>query len=164
MVSVSYSQHNTDTLLTIANKELTKCKANKKQYVINNYLKPLGIKKYVNWCAAYVAYCCDKAGIKLQRRSAVAQHYITSRSIKAEYVLAGIYKIPKGSLVIWKYGNTWKGHIGITISEWKGKTGTTIEGNTSSNDTRQGGNWERKTRSISLGSNFRITHFTLVTE
>ena len=156
-LSASYPKH-----VEIALNEVGINKKDDSKYIVETYLKPLGIKSYTNYCAAFVTFCLDKAYSKNELRSALAQKFITKKSIKASDVLNGKETIPAGSIVIWKYIGSWKGHVGFTLRKWLGKTGDTIEGNTSDNDTREGGNVELKKRTINLHSSFRITHFTLV--
>jgi hypothetical protein len=153
----SYPKH-----VEIALGELNVSKKTCEKYIVKEYLKPLGINSYTNYCAAFVSYCLRKADSPFKIRTALAQRFITKKSITARQVLDGA-EIPSGSIVIWKWIGTWKGHVGFVLAWLKGK-GTTIEGNTSRNNTREGGNVEIKQRSISLHTSFRITHFTLVTE
>lgn len=73
--------------------------------------------------------------------------------------------IPAGSLVVWKRGDTWMGHIGIVREDWRGASGRTIEANTSSGNQgsqSDGDGIYRRTRTITPTAYFRITHFTLV--
>ena len=129
---------------------------------VMQYLQSVNIKSYANYCAAFVVFCQDAVNIKPVRRSAVARHHITNKSIPAYRVLMGFVEIPKDALVIWGYNNDWRGHIAITTKKWKGKLGYTVEGNTSKNSTREGGNVEIKNRVINRHSSFRITHFTVL--
>lgn len=156
-LSASYPKH-----VEIALNEVGINKKQNEKYIVETYLKPLGIDKYTNYCAAFVTYCLDKAYSKNKLRSALAQKFITKNSIKASDVLYKRVEIPEGSIIVWKYIGSWKGHVGFTLREWLGKTGFTVEGNTSSNNTREGGNVELKKRTINIHSSFRITHFTLV--
>lgn len=132
------------------------------KYIVETYLKPLGINQYTNYCAAFVSYCLDKANSPLKIITALAQKFITKKSIKARDVLEGRTTVPKGTVVVWKWIGSWKGHVGFTLKDWSGAKGITVEGNTSSNNTREGGNVEIKNRRISAHTSFRITHFTLV--
>lgn len=123
------------------------------------YLKAVNIKKYANWCAAFVVWCEDQAGIKPVKRSAVARHHINSNSIPAYRVLWG-ETIPRGWKAIWGYGEDWTGHMGWVAEDWTGKKGFTIEGNTSDKSTRAGGHVEDKTRYIEPQKHFRIIFFS----
>jgi len=132
---------------------------NRKQVML--YLKTVNINRYANWCAAFVRYCLDNSGRDVLPRSAVAQHYINSKSIKAIDVYHNIKKVDSSYIVIWKRGETWQGHIGFVLT-WSGKKGTTIEGNTSNTNTAAGGYVQRKNRIIQPYNYFRITHFTKI--
>lgn len=55
-------------------------------------------------------------------------------------------KLPKpGALIVWKHGQSWKGHIGI-VESYDGKTIHTIEGNTNKAGSREGTHVLRKKR------------------
>lgn len=115
-----------------------------------------------SYCATSISYILDSAGVDFTRRTAVAQGFITRRSISAEKVLIGAYQPKASDLVIWKRGNTWKGHVGM-VRWWNGSRGGTIEANTSPNETgsqANGGGIYQKQRKISPANYFRITHFT----
>jgi hypothetical protein len=118
-----------------------------------------------NYCATFIAFVLDSAGVKIPDvRSGVAQHYITRQSITSQKVLSG-KEIPPGSIVIWKRGESWQGHTEFVREKWVGASGKTIGANTtppqSNGDQRQGnGVWERDRR-IDITAFFRITHFTL---
>ena len=136
-------------------------------YQVEQFLKSVGLQKGFSWCAAFVSYCLDKAKNKFQIRSALARKFITSKSIPAIKVLQRRVSIPKGSLVIWEKGKTINGHIGFVNKDWCGKSGETIEGNTSpsSKGSQENGDGVYiKNREIQPYSYFRITHFTLIPE
>lgn len=157
-LSASYPKH-----VEIALNEVGINKKQNEKYIVKTYLAPLGIKSYTNYCAAFVTYCLDNSNEVLEHtRTALAQKFITKNSINASDVLYKRVEIPTGSIIVWKYTGSWKGHVGFVLENWIGKSGKTVEGNTSDNDTREGGNVEIKKRTINLHSSFRITHFTLV--
>jgi len=59
--------------------------------------------------------------------------------------------VPKiGALVVWKYGNSWKGHIGVVTEIIDSKTFRAIEGNTNNSGSREGIMVAKKTRSLGL--------------
>ena len=112
-----------------------------------------------NWCAAFVRWCLDSSHATYPTvRSALAQKYITKKSIKAKHVAKGYVTVPPGSLIIWKRGETIFGHIGIVVS-WDKMKGVTIEGNTSGLKNWQG--VHKCNRQIREGY-FRIEYFTPV--
>lgn len=126
------------------------------------YLQSVKIYRMANWCAAFARKMMDVSGVDFRVRSGVAQHYIVKNSIDAKDVLKKKVSVPKGSLVIWKRGKTWQGHMAINREEWEGESGFTVEGNTSSKATRTGGNVEQHKRRIEPYNYFRITHFTFL--
>jgi len=115
-----------------------------------------------SWCACFVRWGLDGSMYaKFPIRSGVANAYKTRYTVKAKDVLTGKVKVGQGWLVIWKNKGSWTGHIGYVI-DWDKMWGYTIEGNTSSNNTRQGGNVERKKRKIDIFNSFSIVAFTPV--
>lgn len=126
------------------------------------YLKTVGLNRRASWCAAFVRWCMDKAGVNFPVRSAMAQAYRTKKSIDARKVLRREVEIPTGSLAIHAKGRTGFGHIGITSKPWRGAYGQTIDGNTSSQSLGAGGCVEEKTRKIAPLDYFRVTYFTLL--
>lgn len=155
------AKNKADSLINIANKEIGINKYENPKRILE-YLKTVKIYSYSSWCAAFVRWCLDQAKLIFPIRSGLAQKYILTTSINAKEVLRKNKRIPKGSLVIWKKGNTWQGHIGFVAEEWYGVQGKTIEGNTSSKNMRSGGYVEKKMRSIAPLNSLRITHFTLL--
>lgn len=132
-------------------------------YWVELWQNNVGITRGSAWCAAYVYSMLKLVNIEKQFiRSGQAQKYITKKSIKANDVFKGVVTVPAGSLVIWKKGETWKGHIGFNRFAWKGRKGNTIEGNTAPEDDSNGGYTMLRTRTIQPFNYFRITHFTLV--
>jgi hypothetical protein len=133
---------------------------------IDKWNTRLGLPLGSSYCAAFVSFVLDSAEVKTPAiRTGVAQQFITKQSISATKVSAGTVTIPAGSLVIWKRGNTWQGHVGITVADWKGPTGYTIEANTSPSDAGSQSNGDgvyRKIRRIDPTAYLRITHFTIV--
>ncbi len=137
-------------------------------YWVDRFLKSVGLRPGAEWCGAFIGYCLDSAKVtSLKVRSGLARRYVQKNSIKATKVLEGNIKIPSGSLLIWRRGTTIFGHVGI-VESWKGKSGTTIEGNTSgSNKTTlqyAGHGVYRKRRTINPFNYFRITDFTIYGE
>jgi hypothetical protein len=133
---------------------------------INRFLASVGLESGFNYCAAFVSYCLTAADIQNpDQRSAVAQHFILDNSIEARHVIRGHKELPAGTILVWKRGNTWQGHIGFTDSTWTGSKGWTIEANTTPGplgDQRDGQGVYRRERTIQPGNYFRITHFTPV--
>ena len=128
---------------------------------VQEFRASVGLNKG-NWCACFVRWGLDRSMYaKFPIRSGVANAYKTRYTIKAKDVLTGKAKVGQGWLVIWKNKGSWTGHIGYVI-DWDKMYGSTIEGNTSDNDTRQGGNVEKKRRKIDIFNSFSIVAFTPV--
>jgi hypothetical protein len=133
---------------------------------IETYMEAVGLSDGYPWCAGAMRWMMDQA--KTDRptvRSASATDYVTGSSIEATEVLRGTESVPSGALVIWRRGDTWKGHIGV-VHRWHQRCGRTVEGNTSPGESgpqRDGdGVWARQ-RCIWPGSYFRIIAFTPTT-
>ena len=160
LLSLESSQ--ADRLVAVAEKEVgVSIKKNPERVLW--YLSSVNIKYLTNYCAAFVRKMLDEAGIDFRIRSALARKYVAKNSVKARDVWAGKISIPKASLAIWfRTTSKWQGHIGITREKWNGKKGKTVEGNTSDNNTREGGNVELKNRTIEPYNYFRIEYFTVL--
>lgn len=132
-------------------------------YWVTRFLRSVGLKPGNPWCAAFVSFCLDSAKVKtLKTRSGLARHFISkNKTIKASKVSFENMELPQGTVVIWRRGTTMFGHVGFT-DNWKGVSGTTIEGNTTSgkkgSQWNGGGVWSRK-RTINPYNYFRITDF-----
>jgi len=136
-------------------------------YFVERFLSSVGRKKGDSWCAAFVSYCLTVTHTKEPAiRSGLAYDFTKAKYvIAASDVLKYNLKLPRGTLVIWRKGTTLFGHIGIAITQWKGSSGKTVEGNTSpdSSGSQSNGNGVYiKNRKISPLSYFSIKYFTLV--
>ena len=147
---------------------------------VERFQRAVGIPPGSAWCAAFVGYVLDEAERESGRRlvpavrSGVATAYVGRESVRARDVLRGVARPPVGSLVIWRHGATWRGHVGFVLRDdnasvrgpaWYLRCGRTIEGNTSSGTAGSqadgDGVWER-VRCIQPGAYFRIVAFTPV--
>jgi hypothetical protein len=144
----------------------TKEEKNNSGFWVDRFLKSCKIKPGAQWCAAFVNFCLDSAGIKTLpfTGSGLARHFATrNKTIKAKDVLQKNIDLPAGTIVVWRRGTTPFGHAGI-VKSWKGKNGITIEGNTSSgqkgSQSDGDGVW-RRSRSINPTNYFRITDFVI---
>ena len=133
-------------------------------YWVDKFLRSVGLRSGNQWCGAFVGFCLDSAKVSsLKVRSGLARRYVTKNSIKATEVLRRNMVIPSGSILVWRRGTTMFGHVGF-VKQWKGKTGTTIEGNTSSGikgNQYDGDGVYQRVRSIYPLNYFRITDFTV---
>lgn len=135
---------------------------------INRWLRAVGASPGDPWCAAFVAGMLRAAEAQTGAtivptiRSALARNYISRGSvIEATEVRRGTRTAPIGASPVWQRGATRKGHIGINDAPWRGPTGTTIEGNTSSGtrgSQHDGDNVYRRRRTIDY-SYFRLRWF-----
>ena len=136
---------------------------------VERFLRSVGLGPGNPWCAAYVSYVLDAAGVRAPLdgrrgviRSGLAARFITARSVRASEALRGVKRVPTGAVVIWRRGNGPYGHAGFAVS-WDGASGETVEGNTSSGrvgSQRDGDGVWRRQRRITPGSYFRIVSFT----
>lgn len=130
---------------------------------VTRFLKSVGLRPGNPWCAAFVSFCLDSAKIKtLRTRSGLARHFISkNKTIRATKVMQTNQELPPGTVIVWRRGTTTFGHVGF-VDTWRGKSGTTIEGNTSSGRSGSqyngGGVWSRR-RTINPYDYFRITDF-----
>lgn len=126
-------------------------------YWVEKFLASVGLPPGNPWCAAFVYFCMRHSGTAYPKvRSGLAMAYAV-RPVPAKHVWKGYRKVGRNWLVIWKRGDTWRGHIGIVLS-WGRKSGTTIEGNTGSSDYEGDGVYEKR-REIQPMSFFRIVFF-----
>ncbi len=138
---------------------------------VERFLASVGLGPGQPWCAAFVSYVLDAAGVRAPLdgrrrviRSGLAARFITARSIRASEALRGVKPVPPGAVVIWSRGNGPFGHAGFAMA-WDGASGETVEGNTSSGlagSQRDGDGVWRRERRITPGSYFRIVSFTPV--
>ncbi len=138
---------------------------------VERFLRSVGLGPGQPWCAAFVSYVLDAAGVRAPLdgrgrviRSGLAAHFITARSIRASEALRGVKAVPAGAVVVWRRGNGPFGHAGLAV-RWDGARGETVEGNTSagtSGSQRDGEGVWRRQRVIQPGSYFRIVSFTPV--
>jgi len=137
---------------------------NNSGYWVDRFLKSCRLKPGAQWCAAFVNFCLDSAGIKTLpfTGSGLARHFATlNKTIKATEVLQKNMEIPPGAIIVWRRGSTPFGHAGI-VKKWKGKNGDTVEGNTSSGlkgSQHDGDGVWKRSRSINPTNYFRITDF-----
>ena len=154
-------------VLTIAKGFIgTKEEGNNGGYWVTRFQRSTRSPKGAQWCASFVNFCLDSAGVKGLpfTGSGLARHFATrNKTVKATEVIAKNMELPPGTIIVWRRGTTPFGHAGI-VDKWKGRRGTTVEGNTSSG--LQGsqhdgdGVWARS-RVINPTNYFRITDFVI---
>lgn len=122
---------------------------------IRMFLRSVGVYHPAPWCAGFVRYVLDEAGITFPIRSAWARSYKTKKSIPAKWVAKGYHRVERNWLAVWKRGE-YGGHIGFVIA-WDKNSGQTIEGNVSG---RGGQGVHRKKREIYSSQDFHVKWFT----
>lgn len=135
-------------------------------YWVSRFLSSCKLKPGAQWCAAFVNFCLDSAGIKSSpfTGSGLARNLATrNKTLKATEVISKNLELPSGTIIVWRRGSTPFGHAGF-VEKWKGKKGDTIEGNTSPGtrgSQNDGDGVYRRNREINPTSYFRITDFVL---
>lgn len=115
--------------------------------VVLTYLRSVGLTKRYAWCQAFqynsFRVVCNVINIPIPiPRSGVANSsfdYAKKNGYKTDFAPA------VGDLLVWKQAD-WSGHVALIVKIFPNKKVQTIEGNTSSLSTRQGGAVERKMR------------------
>ncbi len=130
----------------------------------NRYVgNPLG----ASYCGAFVGYSIQKCTAP-KVRSGLARNYYYKAHDSLRYsageVLRGKKQVKAGDLIIWSRGSTIYGHVGIALYDWNGRSGWTIEGNTSSGRGSQydGDGVFIRWRTIQPNAYFRIIGFVRV--
>lgn len=128
-------------------------------------MKAVGWQPSQSWCA----YFCElvwKEAVGKQNHLWKVCDKLFSASATATYAnfasskLFTTGKAPKpASLAVWRYGNDWRGHIGIVESVGAGQF-VAIEGNTNAAGSREGMFVMRKTRK--LGEPFKAKGLNLI--
>ncbi|WP_062056089.1 CHAP domain-containing protein [Aquimarina longa] len=112
---------------------------------VAKYLKSVGLKEGYAWCAGFVSWCYQNAGIQTPKSAWVPSYAIKGKRIyhRGKYE----FKIPqKGDVfMIWSTQLNRPAHIGF-IDQWKDQWVITVEGNTNNNGSREGDGVYRKRR------------------
>lgn len=91
----------------------------------------IGDSERESWCMSYVQSCIAYAELKTGIKSpiAVSEHCLTVyRETPKEFYVK--VKPKAGAIVIWRHGNSDRGHTAFTTALPEGSTVRTIEGNT----------------------------------
>jgi len=135
---------------------------------INTWLAFVGLPPGNPFCAAAQSVWLHQAGVKEPLlKTGLANNYVFQTPdrlhITAGRVMAGVAQVPKGSLVVYRRGDTIFGHIGAATS-WSGRSGTYISANTSppGGAHSSGGGVFEKEAHINPNSHLRINKFIRV--
>lgn len=112
------------------------------------------------WCMAFVQFCIKQIEEKYKIQCLVfkSEHCMTVLSKSQMKVV----KDPQpGDLMIWRFGNTMNGHVGIVKRILAGGRVETIEGNTSDSESveRNGDGVFLKNRSLKGSEQMRVVGF-----
>lgn len=143
---------------------ITETEGDNRHPEIDKWNENIGVPVGSSYCASFVSYILDSVDVNYPvKRTALAQDFITNKSIRASNIHT-VEQSPKGWILVWKRGETWMGHTGF-VRRKSGTTFYTIEANTSpgqEGSQREGdGVWSRQ-RHVDPTAYFRITHFTPV--
>lgn len=132
---------------------------------VEMFLRTVGLPKGNSWCAAFVRFCLDEVKARApSTRSAMAQSYKTSESIRASWVAKGYRLIAPGWLgIMSKYNgarNTGHGHI-VIVTVVRSNSFDAIAGNTSIRGSLDDGDGvAEKSMKIIGKAKLRFTYFT----
>jgi uncharacterized protein (TIGR02594 family) len=112
------------------------------------------------WCMAFVQFCIKKIEeqYKIQCLVFKSEHCMTVFSKSQQKI---VKKPQAGDLVIWRFGNTMNGHVGIIENVLSDGRLQTIEGNTSDSQSvdRNGDGVFRKNRSATGSDSMKVVGF-----
>lgn len=107
-------------------------------------MKAVGFYKGAPWCMFFVKLIWKKAYRKHETLSGVVNRMLNGSALMSYNNMKNNKSFElcdeplPGSIVIWRYGNTDKGHAGIVIAKIDANTFKTIEGNTNQHGSREG--------------------------
>ena len=112
---------------------------------VESYLKVTGLNAGYAWCAAFVGWCFDKAGVKAVKSAYAPAWFANSKVIWKQ----GKGQQPKQSDVfgIWFSNKKRIAHVGF-VDSWGVKEVITVEGNTNEAGSREGDGVYRKRRLV----------------
>ncbi len=99
---------------------------------INKYLESVGIRTNAPYCAAFVFYCFDV--VTLDKNMIPITKTAVANQIFSEAKKLGIptfYSASIDDLIVWKYSNSWSGHIERIFEVHKAGWVLTVGANTS---------------------------------
>ncbi|NJK69335.1 MAG: alpha/beta fold hydrolase [Microcoleus sp. SU_5_3] len=131
---------------------------------VEEFQRAIGGAAAEAWCMSFAQYCIKAAESETQANSQVTQseHCLTVWNGSPSQLRSS--RPEPGSLVIWRHGNSSKGHVGIVEAVNSDGTFTTIEGNTSDSSgiNREGDGVYRKQRDLDGAGDMRVVGFLKV--
>lgn len=127
---------------------------------VNEYQEAVGLgtRGGFYWCAAFVYWCCVKAGLKgLPEKRAAASVYQWYRWALGNGRL--ISKPERGALFFWFDRGTKMGHIGICLGPAVARVFRTLEGNTNGAGSRNGDGVYKRTRVVTASGRKMVHGF-----
>lgn len=112
---------------------------------VDQYLAAVGINFAAAWCAAFVVWCHQQAGVNIPKTGGVLDLWNKAENNR-------VSTPEPGDVVIFDYGGG-KGHTGI-VESVNGHSITTIEGNTNDDGSREGYEVARRTREVAKAKGF----------
>ncbi len=112
-----------------------------------------------SWCMSFmqtcIAYAEKKTGVKSPVLATETCTECWDKTPKGSRVK--IAPLP-GAIVIWQHGNAWKGHTGM-VSEYRGSTMETVEGNTGGESFSDGDGVYMKIRNSKKTGSMKVLGF-----
>lgn len=119
-----------------------------------------GWQKSHSWCCYFCELVAKEAAESKEEWNRLDKLFQPScTATYANFAGSEYYKVSKtpkpGSLIVWRYGQGWRGHIGL-VENCKGKIINTIEGNTNKAGSREGTHVLRKQRKLEFTDNIGL--------
>ena len=112
---------------------------------VNEYLAAAGLGPGYPWCMAFLVYCFEKAGMKLDYPNRASVGFFEAWARKQGHI---VFTPRRGDIVCYRFdGDNWPDHVGI-VEKVDGRTVYAIEGNTAYGNDANGGKVMRRSRSL----------------
>ena len=138
--------------------------------LIDYWNRRLGVPLGSPYCATFVSFCLDSAGVARPRvRAALAIRFnIVGWSRRPDWMRPT--ELQRGWILVWRRGSTWQGHVGIVYKGtrrgvWTIEANTTPGRSTPQREREGDGVWKRWRewqRNVFSGNAFRIIAVTPV--
>jgi len=116
-------------------------------------MKDVGWEKYLAWCSFFCELvwkesCCDKTLLAVINKNFSGSATSTFKNFDLDKTFKTGVEPKLGALIVFRYGNSWQGHIAIVTEVVDKTTVKTVEGNTNDKGGREGYIVASKTRLI----------------